>query len=416
MITRRARATNNVGPALQVCPQRRDRIALLKFLTFFYLGGTERQVMNLAAGIDPERFDLHMGCNGKVGELLDEATALGVPVTEYAIDSLYNVGAIRARIRLAGYLRKHSIEILHSYGFYSNLFAIPAARLAGVPVIVASIRDCGEMLTPMQKRAQKLFCRMADCILANAEGVRRSLIREGYPAAKIQVIRNGIGGTVAPAGAGNAGGSWLRHELGFPADTRLIAVCSRLNPMKGLEYFLDAAATVSQTRPDVRFLIVGGNGHRSDGTYQGVLERYAASRGLEKRVVFTGFRTDVSKMLREIDITVLPSLSEGLSNSLLESMAEGVPVIATKVGGTPELVEDGSTGLLVPPRDPVALSQSMTLLLDNPATARRIGEAGRSYVHSRFSMDRMVQETQTLYAKLLGASRARVSHREAAML
>jgi len=395
-----------------------DRISLLKFLTFFYLGGTERQVMNLAAGLDPERFDLHMGCNGKVGELLEEATALGVPVTEYAIDSLYNIKSMQARLRFARDLRERSIEIVHTYGFYSNLFAIPAARLAGVPIVIASIRDCGETLTPAQKKAQKLFCRMADCILANAEGVRRWLIREGYPARKIQVIRNGIvkPQAVVSDGAGRSNGSWLRQELALAPDARLIAVCSRLNPMKGLEYFIDAAASVSRQHTDVRFLIIGGNGHRSDGTYQAELERYAANRGLENRVIFTGFRTDVARMLPEIDISVLPSLSEGLSNTLLESMAAGVPVIATRVGGTPELVEDGVTGLLVPPRDPAALSQSMTLLLDNLVTARRLGDAGRNYVMSRFSIDKMVADTQSLYVKLLSASRARVHHREAAML
>jgi glycosyltransferase involved in cell wall biosynthesis len=392
---------------------KRDRISLLTFVPFFYLGGTERQVMNLAAGLDPERFDLHMACNGKVGELLEEVNALGVPVTEYPIQSLYNIGSVQARLRLARYLRERSIEMVHSYGFYSNLFAIPAARLAGVPVVVASIRDCGETLTPLQKRVQKMFCRMADCILANAEGVRRWLIREGYPARKIQVIRNGI---VGPAPVANARRGWLRQELGLSPDARLIAVCSRLNRMKGLEYFLDAAAVLAPLQPDVRFLIVGGNGHRTDGTYQGELERYAASRGLEDRVIFTGFRTDVARMLPEIDISVLPSLSEGLSNSLLEAMAAGVPVIATKVGGTPELVEDGETGLLVPPRDSVALGQAMTLLLEHPETARRIGEAGRSDVTARFSIDRMVHDTQSLYVKLLGSSRARIGHREAAMI
>jgi glycosyltransferase involved in cell wall biosynthesis len=358
--------------------------------------------MNLASGLDPERFDLHMACNGKVGELLAEATALGVPVTEYPIQSLYNFGSLQARLHLARYLRGQSIEMVHSYGFYSNLFAIPAARLAGVPVVVASIRDCGETLTPWQKRVQKMFCRMADCILANAEGVRRWLIREGYPARKIQVIRNGI---VGPAPTAGARRGWLRQELGL----------SRLNRMKGLEYFLDAASLVAPLQPDVRFLIVGGNGHRTDGTYQGELERYAASLGIDNRVIFTGFRQDVARMLPEIDISVLPSLSEGLSNSLLEAMAAGVPVIATKVGGTPELVEDGATGLLVPPRNPAALGQAMTLLLDHPETARRIGDAARRDVTVRFSIDKMVRDTQSLYVKLLSSSRARMGHREVAM-
>ena len=109
-----------------------DRVRLMEFLTFFYIGGTERQVMNLATGIDPQRFDLHMGCLGKVGAYLEEALSRGIPVEEFRIKSLYSAGSMRSRLRLAGYLSDHAIQIVHSYGFYSNLFAIPAARFAGV--------------------------------------------------------------------------------------------------------------------------------------------------------------------------------------------------------------------------------------------------------------------------------------------
>lgn len=396
----------------QVYPEHRERVGLMQFLTFFYLGGTERQVMNLATGLDGTRFDLHLGCNGKVGALLEEAIAAGIPVQEYPVKSLYNLGAMHARLRLARYLREHSIEIVHSYGFYSNLFAIPAARLAGVPVVIASIRDCGEALTPTQRRAQKMFCRMADCVLANAEGVRRWLISEGYPARKIQVIRNGI---VRPAPVPLEEGSKLRQEFCLPANTRLVAVCSRLTPLKGIEHFLGAISVVGRSRPDVRFLIIGGPSHIGDGSYKSDLERYASSLGLGDRVIFTGFRTDIAKILPEIDISVLPSLSEGLSNSLLEAMSAGVPVIATRVGGTPEAVEDGATGLLIPPCDLDALVRAMTFLLDNPQSAKRMGVEGRRRALSRFSVERMVQETESLYFRLLSASRARVWHREVAM-
>ena len=396
----------------RVYPERRDRVGLLQFLTFFYLGGTERQVMNLATGLDPARFDLHMGCNGKVGALLEEATSRGIPVEEYAIKSLYNLGAMHARLRLSRYIREHAIEIVHSYGFYSNLFAIPAARLAGAPVVIASIRDCGEALTGAQRRVQKMFCRMADCILANAEGVRRWLISEGYPARKIQVIRNGI---VRPMPVAVEETGKLRQEFGIAADTRLIAVCSRLTPMKGLEHFLEAASIVGRSRTNVRFLVIGGPSHIGDGSYKAELERYAASLGLENKVIFTGFRTDVAKILPEIDISVLPSLSEGLSNSLLEAMSAGVPVIATRVGGTPEAVENGRSGLLIRPGDSGALIQAMNEMLDNPEAARRMGEEGRNRASSRFSVEKMVRETEALYFRLLSASRARVCHREVAL-
>jgi glycosyltransferase involved in cell wall biosynthesis len=405
-------APTHLRQGWQVYPERRERVGLMEFLTFFYLGGTERQVMNLATGLDGTRFDLHMGCNGKVGALLEEAAACGIPVQEYPVKSLYNLGAMHARLRLARYLREHSIEIVHSYGFYSNLFAIPAARLAGAPVVIASIRDCGEALTPTQRQAQKMFCKMADCVLANAEGVRRWLISEGYPARKIQVIRNGI---VRPTPVAVEEGGKLRQELGLPSNTRLVAVCSRLTPLKGIEHFLDAVSVVGRSRPDVRFLIIGGPSHIGDGSYKSDLERYASNLGLGDRVIFTGFRTDIAKILPEIDISVLPSLSEGLSNSLLEAMTAGVPVIATRVGGTPEAVEDGGTGLLIPPGDLDALIRAMSFLLDNPQSSRRMGEEGRRRALSLFSVERMVQETESLYFKLLSASRARVWHREVAM-
>lgn len=377
-----------------------DRIRLLEFITFFYLGGTERQMVNLIKGLEPEHFELHAGCFGKVGPFLEEVNSLGVPISEYKTGSLYSLGSMRARLRFAGYLRKHSIDIVHSYGFYSNVFAIPAARLSRVPVVIASIRDCGETLTPMQKRVQRMFCQTADCILANAEGVRSWLISEGYPAAKIEVIRNGI--ALAPAAEVSPVGG-LREELGLPADTPLVAVLSRLNPMKGIEYFLDAAAAVSKRFPTVRFLIIGGGSYRADGSYRTQIEKYAADLGLGGRAIFTGFRTDVPEILRQIDISVLPSLSEGLSNSLLESMAAGVPSIATRVGGTPEAMEDGVSGLLVPPRNSATLAGAMALLLERPDLARRLGEAGRRRVTQMFSIEKMVQQTESLYCKLLSA-------------
>src|SRR5258708_19335008 len=133
------------------------KIGLLDFLTYFYIGGPERQAMNLATRIDPERFDLHMGCLGKVGPLLREAEESSIPVSEYRIDSLYDFASLQARIRFGRYLREHSIDLVHSYGFYSNLFAIPAARLAGVPRGVPAHPDFGPGPPPPPKPPPKPF-------------------------------------------------------------------------------------------------------------------------------------------------------------------------------------------------------------------------------------------------------------------
>ena len=383
--------------ALQPKPTERasERVRLLEFLTFFYIGGTERQVVNLVGGLNRARFDLHLGCLARRGQFLDEVESHQVPIAEYPTNSLYNLTSWKQRLKLARYLRNNHIDIVHSYGFYGNLFAIPAARLVRTPVVIAAIRDTGEMLTRAQRLAQKLVCRLADCVLVNADAIRRWLIGQGYAAEKIHVIRNGI---APPKPVGREAAARVRRELGVTADVPLIGVLSRLNKMKGVEYFLEAAAGMG--RRDPRFLIIGDGGHRKE------LEQYAAGLGLGERVLFTGFRTDVSDVLAALDISVLPSLSEGLSNSLLESMGAGLPVIATNVGGNPEALEDGVTGIIVPPGDAGALARGMTLLLEDPERAAEFGEAARRRVAQRFSIEQMVRETEALYLRLLERRRA----------
>jgi L-malate glycosyltransferase len=373
------------------------KIRLLKMVTNFKIGGTERQVANMALRIDPARFDLHLGCLQKWGELLEELKTLEVPRPEFRIGSLYGAKTFGQTLRLARYIKQNFIQIVHSYGFYSNMFVVPAAKLAGRAIIIASIRDTGEILTPLQRRVQKQVCRLADCVLVNAEAIRQMLIDQGYRPDKIAVIRNGI---VTSPIVRETKSEKLRAELGIPAQSRIVMVSSRLNPMKGVEYFLEAAAWVANRIPDAVFLIVG------DGENRGELESRAAALGLRNRIIFTGFRTDVPELLREASIVVLPSLSEGLSNSLLEASAMGVPVIAANVGGNPEVVEDGVTGILVAPRNSDELAGAMLRLLESPERARQMGGAGRSRVSDRFGVERAVTEVQQLYQRLLAERRA----------
>jgi glycosyltransferase involved in cell wall biosynthesis len=363
-------------------------------LTSFQIGGTERHVTNLALGIDSTRFDLHLACLRNRGELLKELEPLQVPRPVFDIGRLYTPRTLWQAIRLIQYIRRHLIQIVHSYGFYPNVFAIPAARIAGTSIILASIRDRGDILTPAQRLLQKWVCRIADYILVNAESIRDALIEQGYRRDNIVVIRNGI----VLSRFGNRGkGAALRQELGLAPSAPLVFVFSRLNLMKGVEYFLDAAAKVALQFPDVRFLIVGDGANRKE------LEAHAETLGLHRRMIFTGFRTDVPELLPEAAISVLPSLSEGLSNSLLESMASGVPVIAGRVGGNPEIVEHSVTGLLVPPRDPAALAEAMLILLQDRDLATRLGEAGRSRVAEMFSMERALGEVERFYERLIEA-------------
>ena len=367
------------------------RINLLQILTSFQIGGTERQVANLALGVDSSKFALHLACLRNFGELLADLERLHVPKPEFRIGKLYAPWTVWQAVRLARYLRANRIQIVHSYGFYPNVFTVPVAKLVGAPIIVASIRDTGNLLTPMQTRLQKLVCRFADCVLVNAEAIRENLLEQGYDPSKIVVIRNGI---VMARFAKREPNERLRRDLGIPLSARLVAVFSRLNRMKGVQYFLDAAVVLAARFPDVCFLVAGDGGSRKE------LEEHARRLGLGRRIVFTGFRTDVPDLLSEATISVLPSLSEGTSNTLLESMAAGVAVIATRVGGNIEVVEDEISGLLVPPSDSAALVSATSRLLEDPGMALRLGQAGLRRVSEIYSISGSVHETELLYQRL----------------
>jgi glycosyltransferase involved in cell wall biosynthesis len=173
----------------------------------------------------------------------------------------------------------------------------------------------------------------------NADAVRESLISQGYGPEKIALIRNAV---AEPEAANLEEGCGIREEVGWPVTAPVVMVLSRLNRMKGIESFPQAARLVAAKLPETRFLVMG------DGAIREELQNSTAGLGLADKVVFTGFRTDVPRLLADANLSVLPSLSEGLSNALLESMAAGTPVIAARVGGNPEVVEDGVPGLLVP--------------------------------------------------------------------
>lgn len=393
-------------------------VRLLKLLPAFACGGTERQAANLARMIDSSRFALGFACLKRWGHFLKEVEEHQIPVAEYPINRLYGPRALWQQARLARDMRNNGIDILHSYNFYANVFAIPVARMAGVPVTIASIRDQGIYLTRAQERVQKHCCRFADCVLVNAYSIRKWLVSEGYRAEKIAVIENGIDLSRFER---KASGSRIRQELGVAENAPLVVMLARLNPQKGIDYFLEAAAEISHRCQRARFLVVGDklisrNGQvMRDTEYIDQLERYAARLGLGDRLIFTGFRDDVPELLSEAAVSILPSFSEGLSNTLLESMAAGVPVVATRVGGNPEVVTDGKTGFLVPPRDVGALVEATMSIVNDPDLRRCMGAEARRQAIARFSLDRMVRETQDLYLRLLGQKRKLRGPRRASM-
>jgi L-malate glycosyltransferase len=376
------------------------RIKVLKFLNHFNIGGTERQFVHVANGLDPSRFEVEIACFDYVGPLL-QVLRRDVPVHLYsAKGSFYNRHSLRSQWRLAKDIRTRRIDIVHAYGWYPNVFAIPPARLSLRPRIIASVRDVGAYMTPLKVRALKLSCSLSDCVLVNSRAGRDWLLAQGVREEKIEVIRNGICVPALTGGKREQGRGSIRKEFGITENVPICACIGRVVSGKGIDFYLRAARILADENKDVRFLMIGALS--AEQNYKSEMEVLARELNLDGRVFFTGQRENVGEILHEIDIVVHPSLTEGLSNVILEAMAMAVPVVATRVGGNPELVQHEKTGLLVAPEDALETARSIARLLDNPAIARAFGEAGRQQVIQEFSIDHMMRQTEELYMRLMG--------------
>lgn len=372
------------------------RLRVVQFLTCLDVGGTERHVATLARTLDPDRFDVRVACLRAGGPLSEEIEAAGLPVDRYPISRLFGPATWARQRRFAADLVRNRIDVVHAYGLYAIVFAVPVARLTGRRLVIASIRDNGDPWTRAHRRVQRYACRLAHRILTNASEVRRRLTEEGYGADRIAVIRNGVDvDRFRPRPRDPV----LRKNLGVPANAPLVVCVSRLNPLKGVDYALLAAARLVRRFPDVYFLVIG------DGAERRPLEDLARRLGLDGRVVFTRMRLDVPEILAQASVSIMPSMSEALPNTVLESMAAGAPIIATRVGGTAELVEDGVSGLLIPPCDPHALELAIARLLSDPDEAARMAATARARIVERFSVQRKAEETAAFYEALLRGER-----------
>ncbi len=378
-------------------------IKLMKFVAVFEVGGTERQFVNLSTRLDKSRFALSFGCLRRTGPFLDVLLRDGIPIEAYPLDRFVSWRGLRQMLRLARRIRRERIDVVHAYSFYGNVFAVPAARLAGAPLVLASIRDDGVCLTPRQRAVQRVICRWADAIVVNAPNLKRTLVAEGFDPERVAVIGNGVDVERFREEGRRPG---IRRQLDVPADAPLVGMIARLTKFKGAQYFVDAAAWIRQRHPDAYFVIAGPRSKYDDG-FAARLDARVRELGLDDRLIFAGCRDDVPDLLRELTVFVQPSISEGMSNAVLEAMASGRAVVATDVGGMRDLVQDGVTGLLVPPADVAALVGGVDRLLEDPALRERTGQLARRIVFDEYSIERMVERTERLYLDLVAHAQAR---------
>jgi glycosyltransferase involved in cell wall biosynthesis len=357
----------------------------------FETGGTERQFAVLAQNLDPERFQLHIGCIQRAGPFAD---AFGL-VPEFRLGgSLFGWKSLRTRLRLSQHLRRNQVQVAHSFDFYTNLTLIPAARLARVPVVIGSHRQIGDLLTPAQFRTQAAAFRWCDAVVCNSHAAAKRLAASGLPREKLVVIGNAL-----PPEAFALADSALPRRPGVVR----VGMVARMNARyKNHSGFLRIAARIRQAIPEAEFLLAG------DGPLREELEREAQELGLADSVRFLGDRRDVAAVHASIDVAVLTSDSESLSNVILEAMAAGLPVVAYRGGGNPELV-NAARGALVEPGNEIEFSNAVVHLLTQPALREELGRNARHFVDENFGLDRVRGRYQALYETLLERKGLRAS-------
>lgn len=365
-----------------------SRIPILYLITELSMGGAQRALLHLLTNLNRERFEPYVAClyNGE-GVVAQSIRELDIPVFDARMANKADLGAL---IRLYQHIRSQHPAILHTSLFHANLPGRVIGKLTGVPIIISSERTMA-MESEWRYRLNRWTIGMVDRVVAVSENVGEFCITHiRLPAEKVTVIYNGVTISTLPLNARQQ----ARYELGLPDDALVCGAVNRLDPVKGIDDLLEAFTIVNQTHNT--HLIIVGEGPKSQQ-----LQALARKMGVSDRVHWTGYRADVHRLLPAIDIFVQPSVHEGMAMTILEAMAASLPVVGTAVGGTPEVIVDGETGQLVPPGEPTALANAIMILLENPETRRRMGQAGQQRVKQRFSVEEMVQRTEQLYEDLL---------------
>jgi glycosyltransferase involved in cell wall biosynthesis len=371
--------------------ERRHR---LLYLTSDLGGGTGNHLLSMLAHLDSARWHAEILTETQVRARV-EPTVPVQQLSEPGIDQYPFAQVLRLR-RVARACRDRQPDLVHAYFFWTILYA-RLLKLAGrIPVLVENREDQGFNWGVHEYAWLRLTRRAPDRIVCVSDAVRRTVAeREGLPAGRLTVIRNGIAAPRRRPARQEA-----RAELGLAPDDLVVGMIANFDrAAKGVDRFVEAIRPVVEAVPAARFLLVGR------GKNEAAVREQAHRLGVDDRLVFAGFRSDVEVAYAAMDLSVLTSRTEGLSITLLESMDQGLPAVVTDVGGNPEVVVQGETGLLVPPEDTDAFARAVVQLLRTPEMRRRMGEAARRRVEAEFRIDRTADRYAALYEELLSAPR-----------
>lgn len=365
-----------------------NKTRILHIISSLNMGGTERQCVELAKRIDKDKFEVTLLTFNKEGPLYSEVVDAGIPVNEIKIPgSFYRPKSLFQILRIALFMRKERFQIVQTYGMYSNIPGILAAKLARVPVIIGGKRELNEIWPKRKVAAEMMLLKKCNKVVANAQKVRDYLMSDQkVPGEKIEVIYNGID---------------LQKYVDLPpksysSKSDFIGMIANFRPSKDQTTFIKAAAEILKQKPNVRFALVGS------GRFEEGMKSYAKDLRIQDSVIFYGekFGQELLDIFRSFTITVLSSHTEGFPNVIMESMALGIPVIATPSGGVPELIDDGVTGYLFPFKRHDVLAEKMLYLLNNRQKGEEVGKNARVNIKNRFNFELMAKHFESLYEQL----------------
>jgi glycosyltransferase involved in cell wall biosynthesis len=359
------------------------------------IGGTELNAVRTAERLDRSRFALSVVCIHADGPLMARYRDAGIPVHPFPMTSLLGPQAAGQALRLIRLFRREQTDIVHSHDAYTSVFATLCARVAGVRGVIASRRSWhSPHLQGRILRANRFAYRFADRVVGNSPSVSGLVESEGgVPASRIVTIPNFLDPQSFDP-LTDASRQSLLAELGVPEDAFVVGIVARLSVVKDHATMLRALVELVTEIPNVHCVLVG------EGPERGRIEALARELRIEDRVHLAGERPQIPNLHGLFDVSVLCSTTEAFPNSVLEAMAAARPVVATDVGGTPDAVRQGSTGLLVPPSDPSRLASAIARLHAEPALRTKLGAAARRAAQSGYSALAVIRQVEALYTSL----------------
>ena len=364
-------------------------VRILRVITWLPWGGIEKRMVEVLKRIDRKRFIPMVLClRSKKGVYEEELEKAGIPVMKLNFRSRLDPEGIYSLIKV---LKKEKVDIIHSHMYRANIPALIAGKIAGVKGKIIQIHNIEDWKGKREWWMERLFFRWADRIVAVSRAVMEYEKKfVNIPPEKEVILYNGIeihDFHLKPD-------LELKRSLGIPFSAKVIGIVARLHPDKGQDILLEVGREIIREVREVYFLLVGEGGYRRE------LEKIASREGIKSRVIFTGGVKDPRPYYSIMDISVLPSVREGFCNVILESLASGIPVVASNVGGNPEVIEEGKEGFLIPYGDREMLKARILTLLKDEELRQKMRERARRKAEE-FSLERMVRETERLYSSLV---------------